>query len=170
MMKCTPYNIAKEHYEGLQKICPLNSYRRIANLKQIPVPLPSGLIDKSFGAVIVGSGDAHNAVYMINLLRHDKREQAVDQQPFAIAYRNVEGVIDLTAAVLHHGDWPGRTTYPGDGFIGAVEGSGITNFYPYIGVPNKEQGSITELEPDSQKKAFWNTVKAIRGESTERQE
>lgn len=153
------YPIDIDKYHHLQEVCPLNTFRTV-DPNQVPLSLPSDLCSKSFKAVVVGSGDTANAVYMVNLLRVDK--SAIDQQPLIIAYHSGDDGVSLTAGFIHHGSWDGRTVYPEKGFFHAIEGSGITGYYPYVGVPKKEFGSIDELQPESHKQAFWNGVKFIK--------
>lgn len=162
-MKFSPYPIVKEDYNKLHDFCSLNFFKRV-NPSQIPISLPSELIDKSIGAVIVGSGDMKNAVYMINFSRADRSVYAVDQEPFLVAYHSGDVSISLTAGFVHHGNWQGRTIYPGAGFFQTITRSGIMNYYPYLGMPEKEYGSITELTPDSQRLAFWNAVRMIKND------
>ena len=72
----------------------------------------------------------------------------------------------MNAAFVNHGSWDGRTlsvgTVFGTGFLAAIQGSGIEQYFPYIGVPKKEKGHIHELKPDSHRQAFWTSVKAIK--------
>jgi len=150
-------------YQQVTEICPLNGFVAV-NPDKIPLALPAGLLDKCIKAVVVGSGDVTNAVYMVNFLRADTGNNAVDQEPLIIAYHSGDTGVDLTAGFIHHGSWEGRTVYPGTGFFQAIEGSGISEYYPYVGVPDKEQGNISELAPDSHKQAFWNGVKIIKAE------
>ena len=158
-MKVTRYTIIKEDYNKLRELCPLNTYR-VFDPDQIPISLPPELLDKSFKAVVVGSGDMYNAVYMINLLRVDR--SAVDQQPLIIAYHSGDEGIDLTGGFIQHGDWEGRTIYPSTAFFQAIESSGIKEHYPYVGVPEKDHGNIVELTPDSHRHAFWYGIKMIK--------
>src|SRR5690349_18501304 len=72
-----------------QEAFPLNEYRVVHDPSKIPLPLPTKLCDKSFRAVVVGSGDSTNCVYMINFSRLDGT--AVDQQPFMLAYHSGDG-------------------------------------------------------------------------------
>ena len=71
--------------------------------------------------------------------------------------------VDLTAGFVHHGDWSGRTVYPGARFFQALTGSGIAQYYPIAGVPTKDFGSIVELTPDSHRDAFWNGLQMLQG-------
>jgi len=163
-MKFSKYDdIDRQYHKKLQAACPLNTYR-VFNTNEIPIPLPKSLLEKSFKAVVVSSGDSSGGVYMINMLRSDESNNAVDQEPLIIAYQGKDNEFSLIAGFVHHGDWKGRTMYPEAGFFQAIAASGITEYYPYVGVPPKECGSITELQPDSHKQAFWNCVKLIRGD------
>lgn len=160
-MKFVPYQYDKKHLEELEELCPINTFKVVSPL-ELPVHgLPNDLINKSIRAVVCGFGDALGitAVYMINFIRPDEKVLAVDQEPLIIScYNN----IDLTAGFIHHGNWPGRTVYPGSAFFQAITASGITAYYPYIGIPEKEEGSILELAPDSQRLAWWNSLEELK--------
>jgi len=159
----SPYPITLEDYSNLNKTCPLNYYR-VVSADQVPIALPESLRNKCIGAIIIGSGNQTFSTYVINLLRVDEKDSAVDQHPFICAM-NSDNEIDLTAGIVHHGNWLGRSSYPGTSFFQAITGSGITAFYPVIGVPPKDFGSLDELAPDSHKDAFWNSLNLLRGKS-----
>lgn len=161
VIKLSPYEFSKEAFESLKEACSPNFYR-VLNPSALPFNLPIPLIEKSFKAVVVGSGDMHDLVYMVNLLRIDHNDYAVDQEPLIITYHESQNDLDLTASFIHHGNWPGRTIYPGTGFFAAISASGIMEHYPYVGVPRNDYGRIEDLNPDSQRFAFWEGVQAVR--------
>ena len=156
LMHLDPFPISSGDYQKLQAFCPVNTYRVVKGT-ELPFLLPRSLGDKVVGAVIVGSGAGVDRVYMVNLHRRDAKAGALDQQPLAIAEHNGK----LIAGFIQHGDWAGRTVQPAGDFVAAVEGSGILNCYPYVGMPQKESGDIQELEPDSQRAAFWNSARFV---------
>jgi len=94
---------------------------------------------------------------MVSLLRADLKDAAIDQQPLAIA--NSSGA--LSAGFLLHGNWDGRTVRPSGDFVAAIEGSGITQYYPYSELPPTPSGDLSELTPESHREAFWNSVKSL---------
>ncbi len=155
-MHFDPFSIGSGDYQKLQILCPVNTYRVVKGA-ELPLQLPSSLASKVVSAVIVGSGAGVDTVYMVNLHRRDAKAGALDQQPLAIAEHNGR----LIAGFIQHGDWTGRTVQPAGDFVAAIEGSGILNYYPYVGMPQKESGDIRELEPDSQRAAFWNSARFV---------
>ncbi|MBU0478182.1 hypothetical protein KKC91_06410 [bacterium] len=156
-MKLTPHTISINGYKNIQESCPLNTFR-VYDPGQIPPILPSELVNKSIKVIVAASGDIHNAVYMVNCLRVDQKDFAIDQQPLIIAYSDR----NLTAGIIQHGDWSGRTIYPPPSFFNAITSSGIMQYYPYVGIPNKSQGAFDELTPDSHREAFWSGVRMIK--------
>ena len=154
IMKFDPYGFSEDQYEHLLKACPPNTFR-VVEPQDIPIQLPASLMSKVVGAVVVSSGDNANMVHMVNLIRRDDNVLALDQQPLAIAKH--EGTI--VAGFIQHGNWLDRTVHPPGEFLVAVQGSGIAYYYPYAKIPSKPSGDIGELEPDSQKEAFWNAVR-----------
>lgn len=159
----TPYSVTQQDYSRLYDACPLNHYR-VASVDEIPISLPQSLRNKCLRAVIIGSGDKAFAAHMINLLCVDENDSAVDQRPIICAMTS-GNQIDLTAGIIHHGNWPGRSSYPAASFFQALTGSGISAFFPTIGVPPKDFGSLEELTSDSHKGAFWNSLNLLRGKS-----
>jgi len=159
-MILNPINFSLDDLNSLTRVCSLNYYVSL-DPKLLPFSHPIELGQKSIKAVVVGSGDSTNAVYMVNFLRPDQPDMAVDQEPLIVTYHNGSQGVELSAGIIHHGNWPGRTVSVGSGFFAAIEGSGIMQYYPYIGVPIKNSGSFDELNPDSHKYAFWEGVRAI---------
>lgn len=156
-MQFAPYSINKAEYEKLLSACSANTYF-VVEPDQVPLSLPSGLMEKAVQCVIISSGGGPYVVTVINILRADSEGGAVDQEPFIVASSSGH----LSAGFVHHGDWSGRSVYPGDPFFEAVRGSGVEKFYPSIGVPEKRSGSILEIKPDSHAAAFWAALEAIR--------
>ena len=88
-MKLSPFTISTSEYNQLGQICPLNTFVTV-NPGDLPITVPTEFLNKCVKAVVVGSGDSANAVYMINFLRADTRSQhtqsiPVDQEPLMIA-------------------------------------------------------------------------------------
>jgi len=156
-MKFAPYNIDKNAFDELTNMCPLMTYK-VCDKVQIPINLPRGLFDKVIEKVVVlGSGDSIYSVYMVNLLRNEKKDKAIDQNPLIIV--NNKG--NLTSGFIHHGNWEGKTIHPEDSFFEAIEKSGIEEYYPYVGIPNNDQGGFDDLKPDSHREAFWKSIRII---------
>ncbi|MCK4860077.1 MAG: hypothetical protein KAS87_05925 [Candidatus Omnitrophica bacterium] len=156
-MKLAPHEITMNNLNQIQELCPLNTYKA-CNPDEFLSILPKGIVDKSIKMVVVGSGSGLNMVYMINCLRLDQKDCAIDQQPFIIACSGE----DLTAGFIQHGDWPGRTIHPPPSFFTAITSSGIMEHYPYIGIPDNSQGNFDELMPASHREAFWTGIKMIK--------
>ena len=165
-MKLFPFTLSTSGLYQLQELCQLNTYSRV-KVGDLPADFPAALLNKCAGeAIIIGSGDATNQTYMVNLLRGEAREYTIDQQPLIVTYHKHDSVINLNAAFVNHGSWDGRTisvgTVFGTGFLAAIQGSGIEQYYPCVGLPEEEKGPIHELKPDSHRQAFWISVKAIK--------
>ena len=165
-MKLSPITITTSGYHELGKLCPLNTFVTV-NPGDLPISVPEEFLHKCVKAVVVGSGDSSNAVYMINFLRADTHPRytqgiPIDQEPLMVAYYSGDSGVNLNAVFIHHGSWDGRTVNVGTGFRAAIQGSGIEQYYPYMGVPENDQGPISELKPDSHRHAFWVGVKAIK--------
>ncbi len=156
-MKFVPYSINFEQYEKLSSVCPANNFY-VAAPGEVPLTLPPTLMEKAVKCVILSSGGGLYIVTVVNILRADSKGGAVDQEPFIAV--SSSGI--LSSGFVHHGQWVGRSVYPGGQFFVAVRGSGIEQYYPYIGVPDKKSGSILEIKPDSHTAAFWAALQAIK--------
>ena len=121
--------------------------------------LPQALVAKTQKGVIVASGTAYGVVYMINLLRIDERDKAVDQEPFALAFIGENPTI--SGCLLHHGDWQGRTVHFADDIWEYITASGVGDFYRLLDLPLKERGRLDELDKTSHQEAFRKAVQEL---------
>ena len=127
---------------------------------QILLPcLPQALLENTQKGIIVASGTTYGAVYMINLLRIDERDRAVDQEPFAVAFIGEDPTI--SGCLLHHGNWQGRTIHFADDVWERVTTSGLGEFYPLLDLPLKERGRLDELDKTSHQEAFRKAAQEL---------
>lgn len=105
----------------------------------------------------MASGSTEGTAYcMVNVMRADPNDYAIDQQPFGLAFVGPQAY--PSGCLVHHGDWPGRTVrYPPVDFSDRILNRGLGLHYPVVELPVKPSGSIHELVVESQHKAF-NTV------------
>jgi hypothetical protein len=89
---------------------------------------------------------------------------AVDQEPYILAFDH--SASSASGGFVHHGNWTGRTTLPGEEFFNAIAASGIQAHYPLQAMPTAGSGQIDDLTVDSQKQAFWIALSALRNENT----
>ena len=137
-MEFSPYTISTSGLYQLQAMCPYNSFLRIP-AGDLPIDLPEDLVRKSFMAVIVGSGDPAISAYMVNLHRAEARNNTIDQEPLIIACSNNGSNLKINSGFVHHGDWAGRTISVGSEFFQVLQGSGIMQYVPYVGIPQKNE-------------------------------
>lgn len=158
-MLFNPYPITLSDWNALVNTCPLNEYT-VIDPADSPIWIPTKFRDKCIKAVIVGSGNDTNAVYMINYLRVDSPQYEIDQEPFCVTLSQ-SSQARLYSGFIHHGSWEGRTVPIEPEFLAVIKESGIERHFPYIGVPQKARGPITDLKPDSHKQAFSASIKAM---------
>jgi len=156
-------DLVKEHVEEFASLCPLNQYCTIQPA-QVPQSLlsivPNGLWEKSDSLFLMSSGSALATAYcMINCNRWDSPANAIDQEP--IFFAHIGGEPTLNGIIVHHGNWPGRTTPVPPEFHPYLIASGLGNYYPISSNPGTISGSITTLSHTSQHGAFDAGLKEI---------
>lgn len=163
MSKYSYIDLSAEHIEQFNQQCPLNEYRvvRPSDLSQGLLKIvPNGLWAKTDSLFLMSSGSAVATAYcMINCNRWDFKASAIDQEP--IFFATFGGNPRLDAMVLHHGDWPGRTTVVPQEFFNYLQSSGLGNYYPISSIPATMSGSIFDLSNTAQSGAFDAGVKRI---------
>ena len=170
--KISWFNISSQDREEWEEFCPTNEYR-IYDPETFQIRFPGlfsdELVQKSAEVFVMASGsDRGIAYYMANVMRIHEKDYAIDQEPFGLAFVGPQAY--PSGCLLHHGDWPGRTTtYPPADFYDRVLNSGLGLHYPVVELPVKPSGSIHELEVESQHEAFNKVVFKIK-EAFEKQD
>ena len=121
--------------------------------------MPDTLLNKTNSVVVLASASGQFSVYVANLNRVDFPDNAVDQHPYIAVFDH--SVSAASGGFVDHGDWDGRTDYPGNNFFDAISASGITAHYPLEQMPNSTSGTLDELNTSSQKAAFWQAFSAL---------
>ena len=157
-MKFTRYDLPYDSYNKWKETCPEGSYRTVAPdlLENL---LPHDLLSKTNSVVVMASGSPHASAFVANLNRVDVPDHAVDQQPYIVTYSHDDS--SASGGFIHHGNWPGRTERPGKQFFDGISASGIQAFYPLSQMPISASGNLADLEVDSQKEAFWNSLSLL---------
>lgn len=154
-MKYKWFEISHENREEWESLCPPNEYR-VVDPTLLPSIIPIALKNKLNSALIIASGEANGIVfYMINLMRVDTKDAAIDQQPFGLAF--VGDTPIPSGCLIDHGNWQGRTIKPPSDFWSLISKSGIRSVYPLAEMPRNSFGNIRDLQVTSQEEAF-NTI------------
>lgn len=149
-------NLTPKYVKEFNKLCPLNEYR-VLEPASIPNEMlnlvPTGLWKKTDSLFLMSSGSAIATAYgMINCNRWDFKASAIDQEPIFFAHIGGSPVLD--GIVIHHGNWPGRTTQVPPTFQAYLVSSGIGNHFPISSTPSTLSGSILTLGDTPQRGAF----------------
>jgi hypothetical protein len=156
-MKYDYFNTENIKKEDVIATCPVNEYRVIPP-QQLPFPFPQKLLRKCDSVFVTVSGGPNDVAYaMFNFNRVDGI--AVDQMPFMVGFIGEDPTV--SGSLVQHGNWPGRTTYPGQGFLDNLTASGIGNCYPISELPTTTSGSIYDLKPSSQEGAWSAAIRRI---------
>src|SRR6266487_3764929 len=106
-MRYSYFDISTENFEDWRHLCPIGEYR-VLSPGSVPAIVPTGLMRKADSIVIAASGtQGGTAFYMVNINRVDHRDQAIDQQPFLLAFVGTSPV--GSGVLIHHGNWTDRT-------------------------------------------------------------
>jgi hypothetical protein len=160
-MKFNRFDLPYSEYDHLRGVCSEGSWMFVPAGEFFGI-LPNGLINQTRDAFILCSGSSNNnfSVFLVNLNRVDIPAQAIDQEPYIVVFDHVtkSGI----GGFIHHGQWPGRTTYPGTDFFDMVLSSGVSQHYPYLEAPIMTSGTLNELLIDSQNQAFWVAFSSLK--------
>lgn len=156
-MKYDYFNTEKIGKEDVIAVCPVNEYRVISP-KDVPFPFPQALLDKCDSVFVTVSGGPNDITFaMFNFNRVDGK--AIDQMPFMVGFIGEDATV--SGVLVQHGNWPGRTSYPTEGFFDNLTASGIGNCYPIPELPTTSSGSVHDLKPLSQEGAWSVAIKRI---------
>jgi hypothetical protein len=159
-MKYSRYDPPFTSYDQWKSICSEGTWRVISPT-QLDVLLPDGILNKTNSIFIISSGSTDgSSVFVANLNRIDKPYRAIDQTPFIAAFDHSGSI--ARGGFIQHGNWRGRTTYPGDEFFNIISASGIQAYYPLTEMPISGSGINAELHVDSQHQAFWTSVDLLK--------
>lgn len=103
----------------------------------------NGLSGKFNSVILCASGSTESMVYSAVGIRPDKGGVA-DEHPFVFYYDNNDPSGSF-GGIIHHGDWPGRTTSLSQTQIDALDASGLTASFAYKGIPQDSSGSLDDL-------------------------
>ncbi len=152
------YVVPYSAYGQWDQICPQDRYH-VVTAAEAPPGLPNQLLAKLVQVVLMSSGDTqqNRTVYVVNMIRYEKKISALDQEPLIVVFDHDKET--TTAAFIHHGGWDSRTTKLDNETLLALENSGLTAYFPYVGIPTTPSGDLADLKGHPQGYAFWNVVK-----------
>jgi hypothetical protein len=140
-------------------LCPVGEYR-VIGANEVPTVLARGLVEKGHSYLVMASGSTTGtAYYMVNVNRIDDKANAIDQEPFGIAFVGNEPV--YSGCYIHHGNWDGRTRPIPEGFVQGVLGSTLSTCYSVTSIPDEPAGKIEDLQIKSQRDAFLQLMKRL---------
>ena len=149
-------------------LCPDYQYR-VFKLDFALPGVSKGLTDQCPVVLMASSRDENGRVYfMANLHRPDPKDpkgNAIDQMPFGFVFDNDSPM--LSGALIQHGNWDDRTTYPAASAWDNVV-DGISKQYADLGiVPALSAGSIYDLHGTTQEGAFSTLINALSAKAAE---
>lgn len=170
-MKWNWSQLSEEQMQYFRDICPDYQYRVFQPESELP-GISKRLTEKCSMMMIAASGDSTGRVfYMANLLRpdsNDKKGVAVDQMPFGFVFDAASPL--LSGALIQHGDWDGRTTYPPVSAWDGIVDSDYSCYTKLSLVPPASAGSIYDLEGTSHELAFTTLIGRLSAAAKEQSE
>ncbi len=144
-------------------LCPVNEYYILTGVESLPGISP-GLVKKSDTFFLACSGDGKDQVYyMANMQRKDLKDQAIDQMPFGFLINSsITG--SMSAALIQHGNWEGRTVHPPISAWDEILSGNYTQYQNLQILPLNQTGSIYDIRDTSQEKAFTTLISGLNEE------
>jgi hypothetical protein len=158
-MKFERFDMPYATFEDWAALCPEEQYR-VVDPSVLPAGLPSTLLAKFNSVVLMSSGSPAATVFVANGLRVDAAASAVDEEPYIIAFEHATS--SASGGFIHHGDWPGRTSYARPEFFTAIAASGMAAHYPIAERPTAASGLLANLPRGSHSEAFWRSLRLLR--------
>lgn len=156
-------SLTEDKMQYYRDLCPDYEYRVFAPAPGLP-GISKGLTDKCSMLMIAASGDATGRVfYMANLLRpdpKDKKGPAVDQMPFGFVFDT--GSPLLSGALIQHGNWDGRTTYPPVSAWDQIVNGSYGAYMNLSLIPPASAGSIYDLQGTSHESALSTLIESLK--------
>ena len=150
-MKDSYMRLTPEQQQEIAELASTSGWRLVSR-ESLPSIFPASFRNKLDSAVLIVSGTVQGTTTLVcNAARLDFPARAVDQEPFGVVVHG--SGVSPTGIFLHHGSWPGRTTFPPAAFWEHVEASGVGNYlfsHPPFGVTG---GPIDTL-PSGHRQAF----------------
>lgn len=117
-------------------------------VEQLPeIIKDNGLTNKFNSVILCSSGSTESTVYTAIGIRPDKGN-VIDEHPFVFHYDKNDPSKNF-GGIIHHGDWPDRTTPLNQTEINALSASGITANFSYKNIPPGTSGSLYDLNENN---------------------
>lgn len=141
-------------------LCPVGEYR-VVEPAQLPNTIPVSLKAKLKNSVVMASGTpTGGAIIVANSNRLDRKDEAIDQSPFAVAVLS-QGTAP-SGCFIQHGNWERRTVAAPPDFWAAVAASGVERVWlPGDTMPPAAAGRLEDL-PKTQRAAFEVSARALK--------
>lgn len=123
--------------------------------------IPPKLLAKVNSVMVMGAASANGSVFVANLNRIDKKDNAVDQQPYIAVFNH--NTSSASGGFVDHGNWRARTTILDMDSLSTIAASGIDAYIFLSEMPSTASGLLDELEGDSsQNAAFKESILALK--------
>ena len=160
------YNQEYSSYQQWKKLCSEPDSYTMPAPKDFSGLLPSNFLEKTNEVVLMEKETAGSSVFVANFNRIDANSSGsqIDQHPYIVAFDHSGS--KCKGGFLDHGDWRNRTvTFDDPELWTIISGSGLLNHLPFAQFPEKQSGSIEELEVISQNEAFSTSLKLLENKS-----
>lgn len=146
-----------QYPQTISLVSTTNAYRQITGA-DLPPCIPEDFRRKMVKGIAMRSDSTSGFVLVIDLVRYEPRTKELDEHPFAIFALPGNSAQLQSGALLHHGDWSGRTTPADPALVSAIGsafvGTNVSTLYPLTTDPPHEIGPLEELKGTSHSNAF----------------
>lgn len=152
-------SLTPEDQAEFERFVPLSGWR-IVPQSELPGVFPTDFRAKIDSAFVIAQKTPTGGTYLVvNALRVDYKDKAIDQEPFGL-------IVHATGAsssgmFLHHGNWEGRTEPPPPGFWIQISASGIGDYFYTYPPASRREGTLDEL-PKGHRQASEAVIFRIR--------
>lgn len=133
---------------------------QLLSKSELPRFISPVFAEKTDSFLAITSPTSTGGTYLVcSANRVDSKDMKIDIEPFGLIV-NPTGASSWALSV-HHGNWDGRSERPPDEIWGAIEHSGIGDYYLTATPSSKHEGTLDEL-PKGHRGSFDAAIKAIR--------
>ena len=155
----------KSEFEKLANSFPYGSGYVKLPQEKLPAAIPESLRKKMPLAVLMfeKTMDAHTYI-VCNGIRHDKKANALDQEPFGVAVYSTGS--SPSGVFIHHGKWKRRSVPITPELQGSLTSTGLGDYFPLTEIPSASSGPTSDLKRTSKEGAFNTMMAELTSPST----
>lgn len=157
-MWLSPYGVPYSAYGSWSGFVQPGCYS-VVETSALPPGAPTGLLSKCPFVVVMHASSGGAAVIVINAMRLDQNDRAIDHQPIIVSFDHAAKA--ASGGIIQHGTWRGRTLTLDETMFRGIAASGIQVHFPEGAIPARPSGALSDLSTSAHSRAFWEAVGAL---------